>query len=318
MDDDQDRARRLAEIATGRRALGHEVLAGGFRHVMMRVTCDPDRQVVVRLRPRQSEGVAVEAAVITRAADVVAVPDVLLSDPDGKHAGVPALVLSYVAGVRGDEVLRRAQASEALQIGELLGATAAALGGVGFDQPGLFVDADLHASDGGHTLSGLILPFVDRGLAEVPDDVLPAQTGAAWRTLVARTAATGEGVDGEATLVHADLNPKNVLLRHDGDRWTLAALIDWEFAMSGTALVDLGNVQRFAHHLPDGYASAVGRGFSGAGGRLRADWRPVAAALDAIALGEMLGRGPAAPLRDDVIDLIRHAVRRGTLVATDR
>jgi aminoglycoside phosphotransferase (APT) family kinase protein len=310
-------ARRLAEIATGRRALGHEVLAGGFRHMMVRITCDHDRQVVVRLRPAQSTGVAVEAAVLARAAGAVPVPRVLLSDPGGARAGVSALVLSHVTGVRADEVLSRAPVTEVHQIGELLGATAARLRQVRFDRPGLFADATLRTSGTDGSLSRLVMSLVDEGLAAVPDDVLPRSLRGAWRTLVAASAQDVDALGDHATLVHSDFNPKNVLLRRRGGAWDVAALVDWEFAFAGPALVDLGNLQRFAHQRPKGYATAIGRGFSRAGGQLPPHWRRVAATLDAMALAEMLGSAHAAPLRHDIVDVITRAVARATLVSTD-
>jgi aminoglycoside/choline kinase family phosphotransferase len=54
---------------------------------------------------------------------------------------------------------------------------------------------------------------------------------------------------GVRQLVHADFNPKNILVRGA----SVAAVLDWEFAFSGTPLFDVGNMLRFAERYPPGY-----------------------------------------------------------------
>ena len=316
-DTQRRRARRLAELATGGKAVRTHVLRGGFRNGMIHVECGRDHHVVVRLYGRRPDVVAIETAVLMRAATVVSVPEVLLADPDGEHTGVPALVLAYVEGVRADTVLANAGQGERIDIGRVLGGTVARLAGVRFARAGLFTDGDLRPAEHIGRMSDLLLSFVDAGLKAASDAVLPPAIKVAWRSLVASSAARVDALAGMAVLVHSDFNPKNVLLRRHGQTWAVAAVIDWEFAFAGSSLFDLGNLQRFAHRMPHGYANALGRGFAETGGVLDDDWRHAAAALDAMALGEMLQRGREAPLLDDVVEVIRRAVERRSLVLTD-
>lgn len=45
----------------------------------------------------------------------------------------------------------------------------------------------------------------------------------------------------QSCLVHGDFGKRNILVKKDPDRWAVAAVLDWEFAISGSPLVDIGH-----------------------------------------------------------------------------
>ena len=86
-------------------------------------------------------------------------------------------------------------------------------------------------------------------------------------------------------LVHADFNFKNLLTRPDG---RVAAVLDWEFAMVNSPLIDLGNYFRFASdHTPQSTEEFL-RGYTEAGGVLDEGWRRQARLHDLVSLLDFL------------------------------
>jgi Ser/Thr protein kinase RdoA (MazF antagonist) len=98
-------------------------------------------------------------------------------------------------------------------------------------------------------------------------------------------------VAGARQLVHADFNPKNILVRES----SVAAVLDWEFAFSSTPLFDVGNMLRFAERYPPAYLDGFHTGFVAGGGVLPADWERISAGLDLFALADFLTRPPDHP-----------------------
>jgi aminoglycoside phosphotransferase (APT) family kinase protein len=80
--------------------------------------------------------------------------------------------------------------------------------------------------------------------------------------------------------VHSDYNGKNLLVHERGGCWSISAVLDWEFAFSGSPLTDIGNMLRFRTAYPACFASAFITGYREAGGNLPPDWREVSADSD--------------------------------------
>ena len=122
-------------------------------------------------------------------------------------------------------------------MGAQLGELAADLAGMPMPRPGPFLDGDL-----------TIGSFGDDGLPElvVAHEAAFADWGEDERAglrAVAEPAQDLLDTTGRYTLVHSDLNPKNVLV--DPERLVVTALVDWEFAHAGHPATDLGNLLRF-------------------------------------------------------------------------
>ncbi len=105
-------------------------------------------------------------------------------------------------------------------------------------------------------------------------------------------------LDGETSLVHGDLGKRNIIVRRVSEKWKLVAVLDWEFAFSGSSLTDVGHFLRYEKtsrpliesHLSDGYVEA--------GGKLPEHWRQVASVMDIASLCESLTRDQ---LPEDII-----------------
>jgi Phosphotransferase enzyme family len=135
---------------------------------------------------------------------------------------------------------------------------------------------------------------------------------AGWPELALRHAGELTALEDGTARVHADLNPKNVLLADTPGGWRAAALLDWEFTFAGPCEVDIGNLLRF--EARDRPIAPFGAGVrDGLGGldetRLRA-----ARALDLLALcGLLTPRSQDHPVRMSVRRLAAHQVATGKI-----
>jgi aminoglycoside phosphotransferase (APT) family kinase protein len=96
-------------------------------------------------------------------------------------------------------------------------------------------------------------------------------------------------------LIHCDYNPKNILIRKVGPAWKVSAILDWEFAIGGSPLVDIGKFLRFEDELPPGFGESFIRGYVPGAVGLPSNWREVARLLDLAARVNFLERDGQTP-----------------------
>ena len=89
------------------------------------------------------------------------------------------------------------------------------------------------------------------------------------------------------SLVHCDFNPKNILINDEGK---VTAILDWEFAMVGDPLIDLGNFFRFPEDYAPQQMVQFESGYREAGGILPPDWKRQAQLHDLVSLVSFLDR----------------------------
>ncbi len=106
---------------------------------------------------------------------------------------------------------------------------------------------------------------------------------------------------GRTSFVHSDLNPKNLIV--DPDSLTVAAVLDWEFAHSGSPYTDLGNAVRFDRRQP--WVEAVVTTYADRLGEDASVALDLARRADLWALVELASRRGANPVADRAHDLLR-------------
>jgi len=186
----------------------------------------------------RSGAVDLDAAVLHLMRGIVPVPEIL--EVRRAIADQPAvLVTEYVEGERGDLVLPTLGDDGLRVLGMNLGRILDRLAHVPTPRAGTFTGPDL-----------LVEPFA--GLA----DGLPGWVDSHLRQLTTWTDAERAGLiavadDAQDLLdaiqrtcfVHSDFNPKNLLV--DPATLEVTAVLDWEFAHSGSPVTDSGNLLRF-------------------------------------------------------------------------
>jgi fructokinase len=243
------------------------------------------------LRGDATRTCTIEAALAPRlAAEAVPAAEVIAADPEGGAAGLPMLLARYVPGVMVSEAVVRNPAAAA-GLGAAAGRVLAAIGAVTFPSGGAFSGPDLVPSPEGMPAS---LPeFLESCLraGNAAGALSPADIGR-LRALAAAADPLARSVGGARQLVHSDYNGKNLLAVGGDGGWTISAVLDWEFAFSGSPLTDIGNMLRFRDSHPPGFADGFIGGYRDAGGQLPERWREVSEALDLYALADFLTRPP--------------------------
>ncbi len=241
---------RAGEIDAIAAALGAAVaevrpLAGGFSHETCLLTLAGGDRVVVRLGGPDP---AIEAAVMARARAQVPVPAVLRVVPAASEGVRAAMVLEYVAGTPLSDVLA-AGGDGMAALGAEVGRVIAGIGAVTFGRPGFFGDRDLGVREM-PPWSRQLAEFAAKCMDAVPEERLDPGARRAWARLCAAHAPALAAVDGQARLVHADVNPKNILVTRARGGWRVDAVLDWEFSFSGCPYADAANMTRFAATIP--------------------------------------------------------------------
>ncbi|WP_194921720.1 phosphotransferase family protein [Catenulispora rubra] len=315
-----DELRQVAE-ALGESAVAARVLAGGFSHETSLLTLGSG-QVVVRFGGADH---GIEAAVMDAARAHVPVPQVLkVLDAGSLGAGArSAMVLEYVNGTPLSQVLDGAEndaatdaetdAGELERLGAEVGRVAARLGAVRFGHPGFFADARLSVAPG-PPWSQQLPEFAAQCMTATPEERLDAATRTAWAELCSIHAQALVGVDDQARLVHADLNPKNILVTRAHGGWRVDAILDWEFDFSGSPYADAANMVRFRADTPGAYRAGFRAAFADhlpADLRSGEDWLYLGRVMDMFALSDLVTRPVGHRVADQAAQEIRRWVAHG-------
>jgi aminoglycoside phosphotransferase (APT) family kinase protein len=309
----------LSTALPGRQLHGCTPLGGGFSNALYRVdvsagTGDPVQPVVLRIFVRDGTRCAIESALAGKLRGIVPVPEVLWSDPGGEMIGQPFTLVQWVDGVLVDQVLAGGTVADVTAVGREVGAVLASIGSIRFNSAGFFGDGALEPRPLRNPAPEQLLTYVYARLFEGPaQDALDPSTRDAWWRLISDAAPCLHSVEGARSLVHADFNGKNLMVRNGPGGWQVAGVLDWEFAFSGSSLADVGNMLRFADEYPTGYADAFLTGFTAHGGSLPDDWQRIARTLDVFSIVDFLCRSPDNPFREKARKLISAAVDRGFL-----
>jgi len=269
--------------------------AGGERSVV-RIFADP------RHAPDAAD---VQASLLRLVRGLVPVPEVLETRRADPVAGVPGLLVTqFVDGVRGDVLLPELDGPALARVGEELGRIAGTLAGMPQLVGGLFADQELRVEPFDLDLVDWVASHEER-LAWEDGDV------DGLREVATRAAALLDAV-GRVSLVHSDLNPKNILL--DPESLTVRAVLDWEYAHAGSPYADLGNLLRFDRE--EAYVDGVLRGYVGLRGGDPAQALELARSADLVALVELAARKDANPVAARAHDQLLAIARARDVHAT--
>lgn len=299
-----------------RRAFGPSVtpLAGGRSGETFLADLDGE-EVVLRLYARAPQRAVVDVALLRRLRGVVPVPAVLDARVHAEGDLPPYVLTARLPGERLDEALARVGEREARELGRAVGGVTLRLATARFDAPGELSGPDLAVTPvpaGPASLDDLARSRLHSGgLARWTDEDRGALTSLARgvRPLV-------DAVAHEATLVHGDLVPENLLV--DVERAEVTGLLDWELAHAGARLADLGNLLRFPPDEDDdaGRAFLVGVVELAEAGGLPAGWLDTARALDLFALVDLAARERADPVVEQAGAVLLATARSGSLAAS--
>lgn len=283
----------LAAAFPGAAIVAAEPLPGGARNGMWKVSVSGrPSSFVVRLHRHGGESARKEWDIARLVHGRVAVPEIVWTGAD-EDSGLPVTIHRFVDGTPLSEILERGNDNDVRQAARAAGAVLAAIGGFTFRAAG-FLGPGLEVAEPHGPPSAMRRYITDclfkGGAAERLGEPMAARV----LNFTQRTAHRLDRLRDTACLVHADFNPRHLLLRRVNNAWTVAAALDWEFAFSGIPLWDIGSMLRFADPLRPDFADPFARAFAEHGGELPQEWRALARLLDLMNLMEFLTR-PNAP-----------------------
>lgn len=258
---------------------------------------------------RGPRAVEIDAAVLRLVRGLLPVPEVLGARLPEPGAGSPALlVTSFLPGERLDLVLPSLSEELQVTVGTELGTMLGRLAQMPMLHAGRFSDDRLHveAWPDADDLPGWV-ETCRRGTA------LALWPAAEYDALL-EVADVGQRLLDRVrrvSLVHSDVNPKNILV--DPATGRVTGLVDWEFAHAGLPVADLGNLLRF-DRLP-GFADPVLTAYRAGVRDAGEDVLDLARAADLYALVDLAGRRGENPVTERAYDLLRAVARSGDLHA---
>lgn len=292
----------------GARMLAITPFTEGLRNSNFKVYLDSlQAPVVLRIYEHDASLCRKEVDLLNLVSATVPVAQVLHAEPNGTIDQPPFAWMEFVDGITFRE-LRRGGSPEAIaQAAYSAGQWLAAIHRHTFSRAGWL---GLGPAVTGPLLEGVhpIPRFVDACLST---DLLQARVPVELRDhvhdLMWSHAAQLEALSWQSHLVHGDFNRRNLLVKNNGDGWVVAAVLDWEFAVSGTPLADIGTFLRYAH---GSYYLDFSNGYVRSGGALPPDWRYLARLIDLMAVCESLTHQdlPSAAT-EDLVAIVRSTAR---------
>lgn len=285
-------------------------LTAGLRNANFKVRLDArDGWIVVRIYEHDASLCQKEIDLLRVVGATVPVPEVIFAEPAGLDGLPPFLLMQYVEGISFHDLKRSGDHEAIAQAAFSVGETLAAIGRItlpksGWLAPGPMVTTPLlDGADPTPRFVDLCLasPNLQRRMAAELRDRVSA-------LLWSRAPQLAE-LDSQTSLVHGDFGKRNLLVRCDNGRWSVAAVLDWKFAISGTPLADLGHFLRYERATRPCAEPHFSRGYLHAGGTLPENWRLIARLVDLTALCKSLTHDE---LPDEVVaelvELIRATV----------
>jgi aminoglycoside phosphotransferase (APT) family kinase protein len=273
------------------RVLAVNPLGDGLRNSNFKVDLDqPIGPVVLRIFEHDPSLCQKEIDLMRLVGAMVPVPEVIHAEPHGWEDLPPFRLTRWVEGMTYRDLKRSRDAEAIAQAARAAGETLAAIGRFAFCKSGWIGPGPTVASP---PLRGAdpTLRFVDLCLAsENLQRRVPADLRDRTHALVWSQSPQFSGLEGEARLVHGDFSKRNLLVRRAGGRWNVAAVLDWEFAVSGSPLADLASFLRYERAALPTAEPHFSEGYVHAGGRLPHEWRRLARWVDLAALCESLTR----------------------------
>jgi aminoglycoside phosphotransferase (APT) family kinase protein len=258
-------------------------LAGGHSNTNIHVRLDAaPHNVVLRLYQRDPAQMRKEAALARLVAGRVPAPAYLYCGTRANGQGYA--VVEWLDGTPLQPLVRRASEDDLAAAGRDIGRALAAIHGFTFPRAG-FLDGDLTVTPfpGGASNAGFLETMFAGIAGERLGHALAADVVAYAKANEQRAAAWND----PPRLTHFDFGSSNILVRGD---FSLAGIVDWEFAAAASPAPDFGNLLRPPLGHSSAFVEALEASYRDAGGILPGDWRALARLADMGAWAEFLSR----------------------------
>ena len=267
------------------------LLAGGFINSNYRLWLRDGTSLVLRISARTGD-LKKELGVLKHVYGAVPVPAIMAEDFSKPY---PFALIEFIEGTLLSEGLTQLDSGELAKVAVDAGTTLQAIHSFDLGQAGFFDEnfvfnpafenfgGSLYDYICSNLQTGRVRERLGEELAERALEAVRAKRDVYW------------SIPNCTRLVHCDYNLKNILIRRADSVWQVVGILDWEFALAGSPLVDIGNFLRFEDELPSGFREAFIQGYLSDSNELPSNWREAARLLDLAAMVNFLEREGDAP-----------------------
>jgi aminoglycoside phosphotransferase (APT) family kinase protein len=296
----------------GQSLIHYRLVSGGLSNtnIHAELSHHPD-PILLRIYVRDPAQAAKEWTLLSRLAGQVPVPRLYYTAPGSSVLPYPYALMEWIEGERLEIALEQKIAPADLQqMISSIGRVLARMHAMKFDVTG-FLDKDLQVVTPISIGSDGLLDYLEQKLGGTAPgrDRLGADLADAVIDFAGREGGLLDSWTGAPSLIHGDFGGSNILVRQDAQGWRTAAILDWEFAFSGTPFFDLGNLLRPPLGSLAGVGQAIEAGYRDAGGLLPPEWRRMSDLVELISWAEFLARPNCGPkLAADARAMIRRVM----------
>ncbi|MBA3462526.1 MAG: phosphotransferase [Deltaproteobacteria bacterium] len=233
---------------------------GGLTNTIHKVVLEAGGTLAVKHYAGGKDAFEAELVTLTLLHGSLPVPDVVHADADHQ-----VIVYRWIEGITLNDC-RKAEPGAVASLAEPLGRLLAWLARTDATEP--------------FDLAGIL----DKSYRQLIDGRARQRLGAPLADALHKglEAAEPQLAWGTVCLVHGDLGGRNVLVQRAApDRWRIAGVIDWEATSTGSPLLDIGSLFRYASRFDADFRTSFERGYREADGTLPDGWLLTARLLDA-------------------------------------
>lgn len=271
-----------------KQVLSIEQLGTGFSNSNYKIYLEGIQQPYVIRFYRGNQDIAdKEFAISELISNTVPTPQYLFVDTSGNTFNKTWAVLEWKEGELLRDVLKNGSIEDITSAALSVGNTLANIHSYTFREAGL-LDKQLNISHPLRMDSNSFLAFIEQSLLHNASGQWLGEELKRELRSFCQTYASLLSLHVEApVLVHSDFNGLNLLMQNGPTGYAVSAVIDWEFAFSGSRYADIGNILRYEDE-GSLFEQHFIRGYQEHGGVLVDHWRLLSKLEDLIALCDML------------------------------
>lgn len=304
--DEQTIKRMIHNVYPDEVISSHAIISGGCANFNIKFTLIDHKPLLLRIYIRDKDAAYKEQKIADLIGQSVPVPKVyFIGDVDVYRYAIT----EYMDGITlRDFLLEHPDHQDMSAIMYECGKMLTSIARYTFDKPGFF-DNNLHVKS---SAPDNPIAFIEECLQhQIVIEQLGQKTIDDIHKLVKKYAANFPDAQ-EAHLVHNDYDPANILMHQQNGQWKISAVLDFEFAFSGSWLWDVSNMLRYAHKMPVEFKSSFLKGITDSGFIMPYQWNTTINLLNLTSLLDCLSRCSVEEKPNqskDICELIDHILK---------
>ncbi len=278
---DMTLAQQLLSPFTREKIIKLERLSGGYANSNFKCSFEKKPPLVIRIYTREESDLSIEKNILSLLPLDIPKAQILYHEHQNEHMAYPFIVMPFLPGILMRDGLLHGTQDDVEQISFQAGKLLTKLQRITFSKAGFFGK--------NHEVVPLAadqqtIPFLKSSLTRIQSKQLLPEV--LIDQLFSSVESSKDLLDEHqpACLVHGDFDPSNIIVSFIDNVWQVEALLDWEFALAGNFLFDVGHMMRYAHRLDPCFGESFVRGLQSEGVKLPKDWKRQSMLLDLMSL----------------------------------